>query len=330
MKPFLPNRLCKAMLTLICIVFIHICTYSQHLILGNGKVKVEAGLNFGPSFFLGDLGGNYGRGTHFLKDLNLEETKIVKGAFITIYPTPWLGFRVAGNLTPISAEDKIINTTGEHETYRKQRNLDFKTNIWELYTALELYPTMIFNKYDDYEPRLKPYGFIGVGLFHFNPKGSLTSPNGNKTWYDLQPLRLEGQGMSEYPGKKPYSLTQINIPMGLGLKYDLSDRVTIGTELLYRKTFTDYIDDVSTTYVDPLVFENYLSLKDAAIARKLYDKTNSLVVPANRTVPGEQRGNPKQMDAYFSTVIKIGIKLGQSMSDENRNASRQTRCPHFY
>lgn len=329
MKPYLPNRLCKAMLTLICIVFINITSFSQHLMFGNDKFQVEAGLNFGPSFFLGDLGGNYGRGSHFLKDLNLEETKVVKGAFISVYPTKWLGFRFAGNLTPLASEDKIINTNGEHETYRKQRNLDFKTNVWELYTAIELFPTMMFNHYDDYDPRLKPYGFMGIGLFHFNPKGSLTSSNGTKTWYDLQPLRLEGQGMAEYPNRKPYSLTQINIPMGLGLKYQLTERVNIGTELLYRKTFTDYIDDVSTTYVDPLIFENYLSPANAAIARKLYDKTNSLVVPANRTIPGEQRGNFHNMDAYFSTVVKIGIKLNQ-MSGENRNAARQTRCPHFY
>jgi hypothetical protein len=331
MKPFLPNLLCKVTLALSGVLFFNSTSFSQHLMLGNENLKIEAGLNFGPSFFLGDLGGNYGKGRPFLKDLNLEETKLVKGAFISVYPADWIGFRIAGNLTPLSAEDKIINTGGEHETYRKERNLDFKTNVWELYTAVELYPTMMFAKYEDYDPRLKPYGFVGIGVFHFNPKGSLTSANGNKTWYDLQPLRTEGQGMKEYPGKKQYSLTQLNIPMGFGLKYQLSPRVNIGTELLYRKTFTDYIDDVSTTYVDPLIFENYLSVKDAAIARQLYDKTNSLVVPANRTIPGEQRGNSKNKDAYFSTVIKIGVRLGDIYDSEGeRRAARQTRCPFFY
>lgn len=330
MKPLLPNCICKAVLTLFCIVLLYSTSSSQHLILGNEKLKIEAGFNFGPSFFLGDLGGNYGKGTRFLKDLNLEETKMVKGLFLTVYPADWIGIRVAGNLTPLAAEDKIINTNGEHETYRKQRNLDFKTNVWEAYAAIELYPTMMFNKYDDYDPRLKPYGFFGVGVFHFNPQGSLTSSNGTKTWYDLQPLRTEGQNMKQYPGRSSYSLTQINIPMGIGFKYQLSDRVNVGTEVLYRKTFTDYIDDVSTTYIDPIYFEDYLSQANAAVARKLYDKTNSLVVPANRTRPGEQRGNPKHDDAYFSTVLKIGVRLGDIMSDENRRATKQTRCPFYF
>lgn len=331
MKPNLPNYLYKLMLTLICIALFTTKSSSQHFILGNEKIKIEAGLNFGPTFFLGDLGGNYGKGTTFLKDLNLEETKIMKGAFISIYPADWIGFRVAGQITYVSGKDKIINTEGEHETYRKERNLDFKSNVWEAYAALEFFPLMMFNKYDDYDPRLKPYGLIGVGIFKFNPKGSLTAADGTKTWYDLQPLRTEGQGMTEYPNREPYSLTQMNIPMGFGLKYQLSERVNIGTEFLYRKTFTDYIDDLSTRYIDPIYFENYLSSQDAAIARKIYDKSNSLTTPANRTIPGEQRGNSKNMDAYFSTVLKLGVRLGAIYgSDQERNAARQTRCPHFY
>ena len=331
MKPFLPNCFHKAGLTLLCIAFLQNTASSQHLMLGNGKIKAEVGLNFGPSFFLGDLGGNYGKGTTFIKDLNLEETRLMKGAFISIYPADWIGLRVAGQITYLSGDDMNVNAAGSHETFRKERNLDFKTNVWEAYAALELYPLMMFNKYDDYDPRLKPYGVIGVGLFHFNPKGSLTASNGTKTWYELQPLRTEGQGMTEYPSKKQYNLTQMNIPMGVGIKYQLSERVNIGTEFLYRKTFTDYIDDVSTTYIDPFYFGNYLSNQDASIARKLHDKSNSLTTPTNRTVPGEQRGNSKNMDAYFSTVLKLGVKLGAIYNSAGeRNAARQTRCPLLY
>lgn len=330
MKPFLPNCLYKFVLALVCMVSLHKTSFSQYLILGNEKFKVEAGLNFGPTFFLGDLGGGYGKGSHFLKDLNLEETRFMKGAFVSIYPTNWIGLRVAGQLTYLSAKDNNISTNGIHETYRKERNLDFKSNVWEVYAALELFPLMIFNKYDDYDPRLKPYGFVGVGLFRFNPKGSLTSTNGTKTWHELHPLRTEGQGMTEYPAKKPYNLTQVNIPMGFGLKYELSERINVATELLYRKTFTDYIDDVSTSYINANYFDRYLPAQQAALARELHDKVVA-GTPVRRTSPGKQRGNPKNNDAYFSTVIKIGIKLGDTYgSTEQRNAARQTRCPHFY
>lgn len=327
MKPSLPRYVRRTVLSLACMVFLYCTAFSQHLILGSERTKVEVGLNFGPSFFLGDLGGNFGRGTTFLKDLNLEETQLLKGAFLTVYPNEWLGWRIAGQLTYLSGEDHIINTDGEHETYRKERNLDFKSKVWELYTGIEFFPTMMFDKYGDYNPRLKPYGFVGIGVFHFNPKGSLEDANGYKQWYELKPLRTEGQGMAEYPDVKPYKLTQINIPLGVGIKYQVNDKVTLGTELLYRKTFTDYIDDLSTNYIDPYYFDVYLDPAQATIARKISDKTSSLI-PANRTRPGEQRGNVNNNDAYFSTVIKIGFQLNSD--SYSRNARRQTRCPHMY
>jgi hypothetical protein len=332
MNPTLPKVLSKAVQLFLCMVFLHIQAFSQHLILGNEKIKIEAGLNFGPTFFLGDHGGNRGKGTTFIKDVNLELTKMMKGAFISFYPADWIGLRVAGQYTFVSGKDYIINTTGEDELYRRERNLDFKSHMWEAYAALELFPTMMMNKYDDYDPRLKPYGFIGIGLFHFNPQGSLTDAGGKTTWHYLKPLSTEGQGMPQYPNRKPYQLTQLNVPMGAGIKYDLSAKVNIGTELLYRKTFTDYIDDLSTTYIDPVNFDRNLSASDAVLARALYDKVKFVGTPVNnRTPPGEQRGNSKNNDAYFSFLLKLGIKLGPSYgSAEQRNAARQTRCPHFY
>lgn len=306
-------------------------TYSQHLSFETGKVQWEAGLNFGPTFFLGDLGGNAGYGTHFIKDVNLELTKMMKGVFIAAYPNDWLGIRVAAQYTYVAGEDYIINTNGVNELWRKQRNLDFKSDVWEIYGAFEVFPTMLLNRKEDYDPRFKPYGFIGVGLFHFDPKGSITDANGNKTWYKLHPLHTEGEGFPEYPEKKNYSLTQVNIPLGLGLKTKISERVTLSPELLYRKTFTDYMDDVSTTYIDPDYFDAHLSPTDAAIARKIHDKTVGIVTPGiNRYEPGTQRGQPRNLDAYFSFVLKLGIKLGDGMSSDDKRARRQTRCPHFY
>lgn len=307
-------------------------TYSQHIIFGSDRIKLEAGLNFGPTFFLGDLGGNRGYGSTFIKDVNLELTKMMKGAFITAYPAEWLGIRVAAQITYIAGQDNLINTKGINELWRKQRNLDFKSNMWEAYGAIELYPTMMFKKYDDYDPRISPYGFVGLGIFHFDPQGSITDANGVQTWHKLHPLRTEGQGMTEYPNKKAYNLTQINLPMGAGLKFKVSPKLNICSELLYRKTFTDYVDDVSTTYIDPAYFDTYLTPQEATIARKIHDKTIGIVTPGvNRYEPGTQRGNKNNMDAYFSFVLKIGVRLGSAYgSMAERNAANQRRCPHFY
>lgn len=329
MKPCLP-KLAGKLLLIVFSILLTSESYSQHLMFGE-KVKWEVGLNFGPTFFLGDLGGNHGKGTTFVKDVNLELTKFMKGAFVTCYPADWIGLRLAAEYTYVKGEDYIINTDGVHELWRKQRNLDFRSDMMEAYAAIEILPTMLFKKYDDYEPLVKPYGFIGVGVFHFDPEGSIIDANGVRTWYKLHPLRTEGEGMSQYPDKKPYSLTQINIPMGGGIKVAVSPRISTSVEILYRKTFTDYIDDVSTTYIDPDLFDVYLSPADAIIARKIHDKTHGIVTPGvNRYAPGTQRGNSKNMDAYFSTLLKVGIKLGDVLSPENRRMARQTRCPHFY
>ena len=303
-------------------------SYSQSLLFGNGNFKIETGLNFGPSFFLGDLGGNRGKGTYFLKDLNLNLTKMMKGFFFTVYPKRWLGFRAAVDYTFLEGRDNIINTTGIDELWRKQRNLDFRTDLWEAYGAIEIFPTMFFNTNSEFEARLRPYVLAGLGMFHFNPQGSLTDANGNKSWYYLQPLRTEGEGMPEYPYSKPYKLTQMNIPMGGGIKYYISERYNFSTEILYRKTFTDYIDDVSKTYIDPKNFQKYLTGPNATIAAAISDKFLPIIFPGMTRYPeGTQRGDNKKADTYFSVVARIGIRLGQL---QGTIQTRQTRCPSVY
>src|SRR5665647_809076 len=108
-------------------------TYSQSLIIHGDKARFEVGFNVGPSFFLGDLGGHSGKGKRFIKDLNLPLTEIMTGVFATYYPNKWIGIRAAIQYGKLAGEDNIINTKGTNELYRKQRNLDFRTNITEAY-----------------------------------------------------------------------------------------------------------------------------------------------------------------------------------------------------
>lgn len=331
MKPNLHKLVGKSLIALLICFFVHTTSNAQALLFGE-KVKWEVGFNFGPSFFLGDLGGNSGKGTNNLKDMNFEFTKFMKGVFVTAYPKNWVGLRLAADITYLEGDDGIINTTGIDELWRKQRNLDFKTNVLEGYLAIELFPTMLFNRNSEYEPRLRPYVLGGIGVFHFNPQGSLTDAAGNKSWYYLHPLRLEGQGMPEYPYSKPYKLTQMNIPFGGGLKYFASDRINVSMELLYRKTFTDYIDDVSQRYIDPSFYSKYLTTQEATLAYKLSDKAKGIIYPGMTRYPaGTQRGDLKDADTYFSLVLKAGIRLGPIYeSSFARRAARQTRCPAVY
>jgi len=317
-----------SLLVTICLFF-HNATQAQSLMFGNEKTRIEVGLNFGPSFFLGDLGGHHGKGTTFLKDLNLPFTKLWKGAYAVAYPNEWLGFRVAIGTGEVEGADDAITTKGRDELWRRQRNLDFRSKLSEAYAAFEIYPTMLIHAGDDdYKPRLRPYGVLGVGVFHFNPQGSLTV-NGVTTWYDLQPLHTEGEGFPEYPDRKNYALTQLNIPMGFGAKYYLSDRVNLSLEVLHRKTFTDYIDDVSTTYIDPNLFDKYLSPANAQIARAIYDKVSGIYVSgSSRFAAGDQRGDPNQKDAYFSLLLKFAVRLGPIFDNlYDRRVASHMRCP---
>ncbi|MES1197844.1 MAG: hypothetical protein ABUL41_01045 [Chitinophagaceae bacterium] len=313
---------------LVCLFFfISHSSFSQSIIAANGKI--EAGLGVGPSFFLGDLGGNQGKGKTFIKDLNFPLAKLMKGLYVNLYPSEWLGFRLAANIGELEAYDSIIDNKGTAERFREQRNLAFKSNIIEGYLAAEIYPTVIIENYSGLQFKLRPYGVAGIGIFHFNPKAPYYPPNGNTDWVELKPLHLEGQGFPEYPKKKEYSLTQGEFLMGAGFKYYVTESMFIGMEILHRKTFTDYVDDVSTTYIDPHYFDVYLEHEQAVIARQLAYREKFYNPAINRPYINTQRGDPKENDAYFSATLRFGWRLNGSNSP-NQRAKRQLRCPVFY
>ena len=119
------------------------------------------------------------------------------------------------------------------------RNLSFSSQIYDAHLGLE------YDLLNSYEKSLVPYIFAGISVFNFNPYTFDTT--GRKIF--LQPLGTEGQGF--YQGRTKYNLTQMALPFGAGLKLSLSENIRVRFEVGLRKTFTDYLDDVSTTYVDP-------------------------------------------------------------------------------
>ena len=288
---------------------------------GNGRIEI--GLGVGPMFALTDLGGSAGIGRGFLKDLDLPQTKASAGLYLTVHPTEWLGIRIAGTMGSVAANDADAPTKGGAEMYRKERNLHFRSKIREAYAALEFYPTVFFEEYADLAGKLRPYGLAGIGVFQFNPE--VQDVDGS--WVKTQPLRLEGQGFAQYPNSKPYQLTQFNLIGGVGFKYYLNQSMYVGTEVVYRKLFTDYLDDVSQdSYVDPIVFDQNLPAAQAEQARRLYYR-GVYTYPTTRPYSEyQQRGDPKQNDGYFSTTIRLGIRLG---GEGRGKTPRGLRCPVF-
>ncbi len=286
----------------------------------------ELGITVGPSNFLGDLGGHLGKGQTFLKDNNFNLTKLSFGVHYSYYPKDWLGVRLAVNIGKLEGDDNIIKSKGGLEEARYNRGLSFQSKLFEAIVVGEVYPT-VFMEEDpsDLYHKLRPYGIVGIGVFHFNPKA--IDPSSGQL-VELRPLRLEGQGFAEYPDRKQFSLWQPNIPLGVGVKYWLNDNISLGLEVIYRKTFTDYIDAVSTTYIGKAAFDNnanlYSSPQQLALAKHMYDLSNNgSGGHPGYGQPGDKRGDPSQKDAYYTFGIKLGVRLGGG-GDNFRNS---TRCP---
>jgi len=281
----------------------------------------EIGVTIGPSNFLGDLGGHLGKGQTFLKDNNFQLTKLSLGAHFSYYPKDYFGVRFALNIGKLEGDDKVIKGKGGLEEARYNRGLSFQSKFFEAIFVGELYPTVFLeDDPSDVFHKLRPYGIAGIGLFHFNPQ-AIDPATGQ--WVNLQPLHLEGQGSAEYPDRKVYSLWQPNIPLGVGIKYWATDNLSLGVEVIYRKTFTDYIDDVSTTYVGNAFYDTHLPPAQAAVAKRLADKSNNGAGGAPYYgQAGDKRGTSQNKDAYYTFGIKVGFRIGSSDSFNN-----STRCP---
>jgi hypothetical protein len=140
-----------------------------------------------------------------------------------------------------------------------------------------------------------PFVYTGLSFFHFNPQAE----NKDGLWVNLQELGTEGQGSTSFPERKKYPLTQLAIPLGGGLKIAVNPSFNIILEYGVRKTFTDYLDDVSKTY--PLT--NGGDISD--ITNATYEMSD----PNGTHISGDQRGNPDKKDWYSFVGITLSFKL---------------------
>ncbi len=266
----------------------------------------EAGTSVNAMNCLTDLGGKKGLGAKFLKDLNLGKTHLSGGVFFSVAYKNAVAFRLEGTFGQISGNDDVLAGVTDIAKERYNRNLNFRSYITDVTAMLEIHPLYIFVDWPAREatpPRTSPYLVGGIGYFSFNPQ----TKQGNR-YIDLQPLSTEGQGFAEYPDRKVYQLNQINIPLGGGVKYELTPLINLRAEVVYRNTFTDYLDDLSTTYIDPALFDKYFGAgsQKAINARTLYDQQRIKVAGIDG-----RRGKPTNTDGYFTTNLKISVIIGR-------------------
>ncbi len=279
-------------------------------------------VGLGGTGFMGDLGGADDIGTQGIRDFD----------FSAVRPAITAGYRymlfqnlgITGNLSfgYVYGDDKFTE-----ESFRNNRNIHFRSPILELSSTAQLYVLRLERVGARYRRitgvraarglRLSGYLFAGVGGFYFNPQGYFegASYTGNfpaeelpaDGWYNLRPLRTEGQGFFET--RNQYSPFSLAIPFGLGAMIKINTDISIGIQYGFRKTFTDYIDDVSKTYVDPAIYS--IIFEDparAALAEYFANPTNNQL-SKNVTAPGQQRGNPYNTDAYMFGFITVYYKI---------------------
>lgn len=258
----------KNLLFLICLTFLSSDIYAQ-LFTPNSEIGVKAGI----SHYTGDLNSN-----HF------NFTKPAAGIVIR---------RNIDRRFAVKAEILILNIKGDDrisdDTIQLNRGLHFRSSVQELSTQIEFnfLPYEVGNLLYNWTP----YIFSGISIYNFNPQAE----NSTGQWVDLQPLGTEGQGTTAFPTRKKYSRTQVSIPMGGGLKLSLNETLSLTFSFSARKTFTDYLDDVSTTYPgNPTEFSSEnLEMSD----------------PNNSHNKNEQRGNELKDDWYYFTGITLSFRL---------------------
>lgn len=307
-------------LTILSIVLFFV-TFSAVAQTGDWRrYRHELVFGAGTAEFMGDLGGGKGVGTHFVKDFDIQAGRWAFMAGYGYKLTDRFALRTSLYYGRVYGSDAFTP-----EYARNGRNLYFRSPIIELNEVVEF--SILRESYGHRynikrakgkKPTPNLYIFAGIGGFYFNPRGQYlpvvtdeagrpvldaegnTTPNESAEnygkWYSLQTLGTEGQGI--IPTRQKYSRIQMSIPFGVGMNYPINRKWGIGFDFGFRYTLTDYIDDVSSTYVSPDIF-------DDEIARYFSNPGSKYNVGA-----GDQRGDSNWNDAYMFLTIKATYKLG--------------------
>lgn len=237
--------------------------------------STEVGVALGGSQYFGDL--NEKRG--------LNTISAAGGIYARKHLNQFISVKLLANYTSVEYDDKY-NTA----PYHKERNLNFKSDVYELAMQAE-FNFFRFVTGDPYH-RFTPFLTGGIGAFYYDP---YTTLNGTK--YFLRPLGTEGQ-FSGFANRK-YTNVGVCVPIGIGVKVWVKGGVNLTLELADRLTRTDYLDDVSATYVGSSKFPS------TSVAYQLQDRSpeTGLTTPLGR--PGKQRGNTSSFDQYMLVLLSV-------------------------
>lgn len=261
----------------------------------------EFGFSAGISSYYGDL----------QPDLFPDNsTHAMGGIMYKYFMNPHVGLRFGVSYTKLAGFDTLSGIPA-----REERNLSFQTNLLEFHGGFEL------NLLPIEKDRIKftPYIFGGIAVFRFNPY--TLGSQGQKVM--LRPLGTEGQNIPIYPDRKEYKLVSTAFPIGGGLKFFLGKTLMISPEIGFRYTNTDYLDDVSKSYVNMDVLKEYRGQTAVDYSFRT-DERGSW--DGNYPDYRYQRGDSKSNDLYWFGNLTVTVYL------ENLGNVRdywQANCPAF-
>jgi len=306
----------------------------------------SVGAMIGTSHYQGDLDDN---GFEPWRDgsMHLKTLRPSFGLQVNYHFNPHMFVRLAYNQGWINGADSLSS-----DNTRKARNLHFSSGINEVSAQL-VYEFFASDRHYEYRPKWSPYVFTGISVFHFNPKAkpnaswvknypNMFAKDDYDQWVELKPLGTEGQNLPDGLRAKndlpdPYGLTQISIPIGIGVRYMLTKKLDLRVELSMRKTFTDYLDDVGgPNYAPPEDLVRYQSEKSFLFAdrsqwagfgegRRGYNYPYGMSSDNRKAryqgaygQDGEFRGNRNDKDWYAFFQVGVTYIL-----------DRGARCPRF-
>lgn len=275
-------------------VFYLILSYGFMSPIVNAQPQIQGGLYFGGINYQGDLAPSS-------VIISPSETRLDVGAFVYIKPNEWLALKVNYHHGSLTGSDTHSNDEG-----RLNRNLHFWTPLDELSASAAFFWSGTSHK-SQKKRLIKPFITAGIGVFKFNPQAQF-----NGKWYELQPLSTEGQGLTKYPNRQPYKRVQICFPIGSGIQVAVGKRMELTFDLSLRKTLTDYLDDVSTTYVSLEDLRRERNDMSAMLSNRILS-TDAMQHSINQA----GRGEPKYKDWYIIGSVGIVAHIFGKNKHEN-------------
>lgn len=244
--------------------------------------RQEYGLMAGAAQYFGDLNPEYG----------FKNIRPAGGIFYRYYFNPYISVRAGLSYVQLGYKDSYSDNS-----FQKTRNLSFQNNILEA-SVIGEFNFFRFQTGNIYH-RFTPYMVLGAGALYSNP---FTMYNGKKTY--LKPLGTEGQNLADFKDRR-YNKVNVVVPFGAGVKFWLAPGVNLGLELVHRFAFTDYLDDVSQTYVG---VNSFTPNGNPNTASALQDP--SIIVNGQKLGRiGKQRGDNATIDQYLVGQITLSFQL---------------------